>query len=205
MLQRDFGHRIYKALTALPAKDEKKEKEKKAKKEAEKKEAEKREIKKEKDEDIEEPVAKKTKEDEEEKRKVHHLHLSGFWHIIYSTHEMFLFSCVTFVLNQYDEKALKKEDSRDEEENEDDGSMANAEEYDPLEAEDADDDDDDGTSLSFCMNRIFEFPTKSFGQWGETMHHAEPVIDSIFTVPDTKWEKHNFLFLLFKLFLYLHF
>lgn len=44
---------------------------------------------------------------------------------------------------KYDEKAVKKEDSRDEEENEDDRSTANAEEYDPMEAEDADDDDDD--------------------------------------------------------------
>lgn len=69
MLQRDFGYRIYKALAAFPAKDEKKEKEKKAKKEAEKKEAEKRDIKKEKEEENEEPVAKKTKEDEDEKRK----------------------------------------------------------------------------------------------------------------------------------------
>ncbi len=67
MLQRDFGYRIYKALAAFPAKDEKKEK--KAKKEAEKKEAEKREIKKEKEEENDEPVVKKTKEDEEEKRK----------------------------------------------------------------------------------------------------------------------------------------
>lgn len=69
MLQRDFGYRIYKALAAFPAKDEKKEKEKKAKKEVEKREAEKREIKKEKEEENEEPVVKKTKEDEEEKRK----------------------------------------------------------------------------------------------------------------------------------------
>ena len=52
---------------------------------------------------------------------------------------------------QCDEKTIKKEASRDEEENEDDGSTANAEEYDPMEAEDAEDDDDDGTtpSLSF--------------------------------------------------------
>lgn len=70
MLQRDFGYRIFKALAAIPAKDEKKEKEKKAKKEAEKKEAEKREIKKEKEEENEEPAVKKSKEDEEEKRKV---------------------------------------------------------------------------------------------------------------------------------------
>lgn len=44
---------------------------------------------------------------------------------------------------KYDDKTIKKEESRDEDENEDEGSTANAEEYDPLEAEDADDDDDD--------------------------------------------------------------
>lgn len=38
---------------------------------------------------------------------------------------------------------MKKESSRDEEENEDQGSTPKAEEYDPMEAEDADDDDDD--------------------------------------------------------------
>lgn len=64
MLQRDFGYRIYKALAAIPAKDDKKEKEKKVKKEAEK-----REVKKEKDEDSEEPQVKKAKEDEEDKKK----------------------------------------------------------------------------------------------------------------------------------------
>lgn len=64
MLQRDFGYRIYKALAAIPAKDEKKDKEKKAKKETEK-----RDVKKEKDEDNEEPLVKKSKEDEEDKRK----------------------------------------------------------------------------------------------------------------------------------------
>lgn len=42
-----------------------------------------------------------------------------------------------------DEKSVKKQSSRDEDENEDDSSTANAEEYDPMEAEDADDDDDD--------------------------------------------------------------
>lgn len=68
MLQRDFGYRIYKALASLPAKDEKKEK--KVKREADKKDAEKRDIKKEKEEEIEEPVAKRNKDDEEEKRKV---------------------------------------------------------------------------------------------------------------------------------------
>lgn len=58
-------------------------------------------------------------------------------------------SFVTCGFNQSDEKAVKKEPSRDEEENEDDGSTANAEEYDPMEAEDAEDDDDDGTMLFF--------------------------------------------------------
>uniref|UniRef100_A0A3B3WGG9 Cell division cycle and apoptosis regulator protein 1 n=1 Tax=Poecilia mexicana TaxID=48701 RepID=A0A3B3WGG9_9TELE len=67
MLQRDFGYRIYKALASLPARDEKKEK--KLKRDADKKDAEKREIKKEKEEEIEEPVAKRNKDDEEEKRK----------------------------------------------------------------------------------------------------------------------------------------
>lgn len=67
-----------------------------------------------------------------------------------------------FVFIQYDDKVIKKEDSRDEEENEDDGSMVNAEEYDPMEAEDADDDDDDGNLFSLCMIRTF--PTKLFGQ-----------------------------------------
>lgn len=73
MLQRDFGYRIYKALAAIPAKDEKKEKEKKAKKEAEKREAERREMKKEKEEN-DEPLVKKSKEDEEERRKVSRPH-----------------------------------------------------------------------------------------------------------------------------------
>ncbi|TNM99969.1 hypothetical protein fugu_013002 [Takifugu bimaculatus] len=62
MLQRDFGYRIYKALAAIPVKDEKKEKKNK-------KEAEKRDVKKEKDEENEEPQAKKAKEDEEDKKK----------------------------------------------------------------------------------------------------------------------------------------
>lgn len=76
MLQRDFGYRIYKALAAIPVKDEKKEKEKKVKKEAEKKELEKREIKKEKEDDGDEPAAKKSREDDEvERRKVRHVYL----------------------------------------------------------------------------------------------------------------------------------
>ncbi|XP_056147667.1 cell division cycle and apoptosis regulator protein 1 isoform X2 [Lampris incognitus] len=41
-----------------------------------------------------------------------------------------------------DEKAVNKEESHDDEDNEDDGSTTNAEEYDPMEAEDADVDDD---------------------------------------------------------------
>lgn len=65
MLQRDFGFRIYKALAAIPVKDEKKDKEKKVKKEGEKRDA-----KKEKDEDGEEPQVKKAKEEEEDKKKV---------------------------------------------------------------------------------------------------------------------------------------
>lgn len=64
MLQRDFGFRIYKALAAIPVKDEKKDKEKKVKKEGEK-----RDVKKEKDEDGEEPQVKKAKEEEEDKKK----------------------------------------------------------------------------------------------------------------------------------------
>lgn len=52
---------------------------------------------------------------------------------------------VFFILsNQFEEKTVKKEESRDEDENEDDSSTANPEEYDPLEADDADDDEDDG-------------------------------------------------------------
>lgn len=78
---------------------------------------------------------------------------------------------MTFVFNQYDEKAVKKEDSRDEEENEDDGSMANAEEYDPMEAEDAEDDDDDGTALSFSMNRFFKLISHKI-IWSVTRNHA---------------------------------
>lgn len=51
------------------------------------------------------------------------------------------------VFHQGDDK-LKKESSRDEEDNEDEGSTPKAEEYDPMEAEDADDDDDDGKATS---------------------------------------------------------
>lgn len=53
---------------------------------------------------------------------------------------------------------MKKEESRDEDENEDDGSTANAEEYDPMEAEDADDDEDDGTAGFYLF--ILFFKTK---------------------------------------------
>lgn len=65
MLQRDFGFRIYKALAAIPVKDDKKDKEKKVKKESEKRDA-----KKEKDEDGDELPAKKAKEEEDDKKKV---------------------------------------------------------------------------------------------------------------------------------------
>ncbi|KAJ8248542.1 hypothetical protein GJAV_G00243120 [Gymnothorax javanicus] len=115
MLQRDFGYRIYKALAALPSKDErKKEKVKKeVDKREEKREAEKKDPKKEKEEENGEPAMKKIKEEREEKK--------------------------------VDEKdrMLKKEESKDEEDNEDEASNMNAEEYDPMEAEEADEDDDD--------------------------------------------------------------
>lgn len=65
MLQRDFGFRIYKALAAIPVKDDKKDKEKKVKKESEKRDA-----KKEKDDDGDELPAKKAKEEEDDKKKV---------------------------------------------------------------------------------------------------------------------------------------
>lgn len=64
MLQRDFGYRIYKALASLPTKDERKDK-----KERVKKDADRRDIKKEKDEENGEPVAKRMRE-EDDKRKV---------------------------------------------------------------------------------------------------------------------------------------
>ncbi|XP_041117158.1 cell division cycle and apoptosis regulator protein 1-like isoform X1 [Polyodon spathula] len=133
MLQRDFGYRIYKALAAIPVKDEKKEKKEKAKKEVEKKEAEKkeaekkecdkkeavkkeeaiREVKEEKEEDNEEPAAKKIKiTDEREEKKER-------------------------------EKEEKKEESKDDEENEEGSSNTNPDEYDPMEAEEAEDDDEE--------------------------------------------------------------
>uniref|UniRef100_A0A672L746 Cell division cycle and apoptosis regulator protein 1 n=1 Tax=Sinocyclocheilus grahami TaxID=75366 RepID=A0A672L746_SINGR len=63
MLQRDFGYRIYKTLSSLPSKDERKDKKEKAKKEADR-----RDIKKEKDEENGEPATKRMRE-EDEKRK----------------------------------------------------------------------------------------------------------------------------------------
>ena len=69
MLQRDFGYRIFKALASVPCKDDKKDKKDKAKKEAEKKEAEKKsDVKKVKEEENGEPVTKKAKEEEPEKK-----------------------------------------------------------------------------------------------------------------------------------------
>lgn len=56
---------------------------------------------------------------------------------------------------------MKKEESRDEEENEDDGSTANAEEYDPMEAEDADDDEYDGNGALVFYYKIH---VELFGQ-----------------------------------------
>lgn len=57
------------------------------------------------------------------------------------------------VLFQPEEKVVKKEESRDEDDIEDDSSTANAEEYDPMDAEEADEDDDDG-STSFYVQAI---------------------------------------------------
>lgn len=68
MLQRDFGYRIYKALAALPSKDERKEKKEKAKKEAERKDAERREAKKDKEEENGEPSTKRLRDDDEKRR-----------------------------------------------------------------------------------------------------------------------------------------
>ncbi|MGH0116938.1 UNVERIFIED_CONTAM: hypothetical protein FKN15_026632 [Acipenser sinensis] len=123
MLQRDFGYRIYKALAAIPLKDEKKEKKEKAKKEAEKNDCDKKEaakkeeaikeVKEEKEQDNEEPAAKKIKipdEKEEKKEK---------------------------------EKEEKREESKEDEENEEGSSNTNPDEYDPMEAEEAEDDDEE--------------------------------------------------------------
>ncbi|KAM6956273.1 cell division cycle and apoptosis regulator protein 1-like [Aplochiton taeniatus] len=91
--------------------------EKKEKEKKPKKEAEKKEtekeIKKEKDMDNGEPTAKKAKEVEDNEEE------------------------------KEEGKTLKKEESHDDEEIEDESSNTNVEEYDPMEAEEADDDDDD--------------------------------------------------------------
>lgn len=68
MLQRDFGYRIYRALTALPSKDEKKEKKDKTRKDADRKEGDRRDTKKEKEEENSEPVSKRSREEEDKKR-----------------------------------------------------------------------------------------------------------------------------------------
>ncbi|XP_062852153.1 cell division cycle and apoptosis regulator protein 1 [Trichomycterus rosablanca] len=113
MLQRDFGYRIYKALSALMSKDEKKEKKDKARKEVDRKEVERRDGKREKDADNSEPATKRSREDEEKRR------------------------------DNGKERTLKKEESKDEDDNDDEGSNTNADEYDPMEAEDVDDYDYD--------------------------------------------------------------
>ncbi|XP_076830454.1 cell division cycle and apoptosis regulator protein 1 [Brachyhypopomus gauderio] len=113
MLQRDFGYRIFKALAALPSKEEKKDKKEKSKKETERKELERRDVKREKDEENGEPATKRPREEEEKRR------------------------------DDDKEKVLRKEESKDEDDNEDESSNNNADEYDPMEAEDADDYDDD--------------------------------------------------------------
>lgn len=89
--------------------------EKKEKEKKAKKESDKKDSEKReiKREESDEPVTKKAKEDEEDKDK-----------------------------RRSEDKVVKKEESKDEEDNEDDSSTANAEEYDPMEAEDDDDDDD---------------------------------------------------------------
>ncbi|XP_048863944.1 cell division cycle and apoptosis regulator protein 1 isoform X3 [Brienomyrus brachyistius] len=64
MLQRDFGYRIYKALAAVPIKEDKRDKRDKGKKEAEKKDT-----KRDKEEENGEPSAKKGREDKREEDK----------------------------------------------------------------------------------------------------------------------------------------
>ncbi|XP_055025873.2 cell division cycle and apoptosis regulator protein 1 [Misgurnus anguillicaudatus] len=87
--------------------------ERKDKKDKGKKDTERRDIKKEKDEDNGEPVSKRTR-DEDEKRK-----------------------------DEEKERGIRREGSKDEDDNEDGSTNNNADEYDPMEAEDADDYDDD--------------------------------------------------------------
>lgn len=113
MLQRDFGYRIYRALESLPSKDEKKDKKDKARKDAERKEVDRRDVKKEKEDENSEPVSKRSREEEDKRR------------------------------DEDKERSLKKEESKDDDDNEDESSNNNADEYDPLEAEDADEYDDD--------------------------------------------------------------
>lgn len=87
--------------------------ERKDKKDKGKKDTERRDIKKEKDEDNGEPVSKRIR-DEDEKRK-----------------------------DEEKERGIRREGSKDEDDNEDGSTNNNADEYDPMEAEDADDYDDD--------------------------------------------------------------
>ena len=63
---------------------------------------------------------------------------------------------------------LKKEESREEEEGEDEGSTANAEEYDPMEAEDADEEEDNGSpsctrGLRSLISIIFKVESAMLG------------------------------------------
>lgn len=87
--------------------------ERREKKEKARKDAEKRDIKKEKDEENGEPISKRMR-DEDDKRK-----------------------------DEEKERGIRREESKDEDDNEDGSSNNNADEYDPMEAEDADDYDDD--------------------------------------------------------------
>lgn len=83
---------------------------------------------------------------------------------------------------------MKKEESRDEDENEDDSSTANPEEYDPLEADDADDDEDDGKAQCPSAQRFCQWDFVC--QWWDIMHHAELVMDKASTVSETDDEMH---------------
>lgn len=54
---------------------------------------------------------------------------------------------LSFKQDEDKERALKKEESKDDDDNEDESSNNNADEYDPMEAEDADEYDEEGIDL----------------------------------------------------------
>lgn len=72
--------------------------------------------------------------------------------------------------------------------------MANAEEYDPMEAEDADDDDDDGNVLFLFYRNVTQY---KLGQGWKIMHHAECVMDKISTVSETISMRINLIIFMF--------